>query len=202
MDVLSHFLFAGLVLAAARVPLRLVALAAPFAVLPDLDAVFGAHRATLHSLLALGVVAVAVFAIARAARGTRASSPATLAALAAFAFVTHLALDLPTGVALAYPVTSAAPYWSLQAFHDFALGPFSLEWVLETGVLPGPPTERDPIGLSHAQGSSVLAVANFGIVAAALALAAQLAFNPAVARAFASFRARFARAAPSAEDPE
>lgn len=198
MDVLTHALVPALALAAAGVPLRKAALGGGFGVVPDLDAFVGPHRMLLHNLLALSLVAGAL-ALASRRRHAGVAGVAGVAGLAAFGWASHLALDLPTGIALGYPFTTLSPYWSLQAFHELGGGPLALRFALDAGVLPAPPTLSDPIALAEAGPSSVRAVANFAVMTALVALVAQVAFNPAVGRVAAALRARWSR---GVEGPE
>lgn len=195
MDVLTHALVPALALAAAGLPLRKAALGGLLGVVPDLDAFVGTHRVLLHNVLALALVAGALALALR----RRHADVAGVVGIVAFGWASHLALDLPTGIALGYPFTTLSPYWSLQAFHEIGGGPLALRFALDAGALPAPPTTWNPISLSEPGPSSVRAVSSFAVMTALVALVAQVAFNPAVGRVAAALRARWSR---SVEGPE
>lgn len=107
MDVLAHLVVPLLCLLAARVPVRRALALAPLGLLADVDALVGPHRAVLHNLFAVALVALVVYAVAQSGVG-RVADPGRLAGLAALAYGSHLLLDLPWGVALLWPLVPQA----------------------------------------------------------------------------------------------
>jgi membrane-bound metal-dependent hydrolase YbcI (DUF457 family) len=108
MDLLMHLLLPLLFLLALRVDARRAVLLAPLAVLPDLDALFGLHRALGHSFMPILVVPMAVLAYSKLRRPEW--MPAALMAL--FYLVSHVVLDLG-GVAFLWPLVQEQFYLEL-----------------------------------------------------------------------------------------
>src|SRR3989339_361554 len=68
MDPLMHLVLPLLFLLALRVDTRRAVLLAPLAVLPDLDALFGLHRALGHSFIPIVLVPMAVLVYSKLKR--------------------------------------------------------------------------------------------------------------------------------------
>lgn len=98
MDPLMHLLLPLLFLLALRVDTRRAVLLAPLAILPDLDALFGLHRALGHSFIPILVLPMAVLAYSRFMRPER----MPVAVLTQFYLASHVVLDLG-GVAFLWP---------------------------------------------------------------------------------------------------
>lgn len=103
-----HLLLPLLFLLALRVDARRAVLLAPLAVLPDLDALFGLHRALGHSFIPVLVLPMAILVYARLRR------PEWMAAalLVQFYLASHVVLDLG-GVAFLWPVVQEQFYVQL-----------------------------------------------------------------------------------------
>lgn len=103
-----HLLFPLLFLLALRVDARRAVLLAPLAVLPDLDALFGLHRALGHSFIPVLVLPMALLAYSKYMRPEW--MPA--AVLAQFYLASHVVLDLG-GVAFLWPLVGDQFYLEL-----------------------------------------------------------------------------------------
>ncbi len=108
MDLLMHLLFPLLFLLALRVDTRRAVLLAPLAVLPDLDALFGLHRALGHSFIPILVLPMALLAYSKYMRPEW--MPA--AVLTQFYLASHVVLDLG-GVAFLWPLVGDQFYLEL-----------------------------------------------------------------------------------------
>lgn len=126
MDPLMHLLLPLLFLLALRVDTRRAVLLAPLAVLPDLDALFGLHRALGHSFIPIVVLPMAVMIYSRFARPDW--MPA--AVMAQFYLASHVVLDLG-GVAFLWPLVQEQFYIQLgvtfTASDGFDIG-FEADW--------------------------------------------------------------------------
>lgn len=98
MDPVLHLLLPLLFLIAVGIDKRKAVLLAPFAILPDLDVLFGLHREALHSFLFILVFPIALIAYSRMKK------PEWLlgAFLALFYLASHIVLDF-SGVAFLWP---------------------------------------------------------------------------------------------------
>ena len=126
MDPLMHLLLPLLFLLALRVDTRKAVLLAPLAVLPDLDALFGLHRALGHSFIPVLVVPMAILVYARLRR----PEWMLAALLTQFYLASHVVLDL-AGVAFLWPVVQEQFYVNLgitfTATDGFDIG-FVADW--------------------------------------------------------------------------
>lgn len=105
---MMHLLLPLLFLLALRVDTRRAVLLAPLAVLPDLDALFGLHRALGHSFIPILVAPMALLAYSRLKRPEW--MPAAL--MVQFYLASHVVLDLG-GVAFLWPVVGDQFYLEL-----------------------------------------------------------------------------------------
>lgn len=99
MDPLMHLLLPLLFLLALRVDTRKAVLLAPLAVLPDLDALFGLHRALGHSFVPVLVIPMAILAYAKFKK----PEWMLAAVLTQFYLASHVVLDLGE-VAFLWPI--------------------------------------------------------------------------------------------------
>ena len=126
MDPLMHLLLPLLFLLALKVDARRAVLLAPLAVLPDLDALFGLHRALGHSFIPILVLPMALLAYSHLKR------PEWFAAavVAQFYLASHVVLDLG-GVAFLWPVVQEQFYLqlgvTLTAENGLSIG-FEADW--------------------------------------------------------------------------
>ncbi len=126
MDPLMHLVLPLLFLLALRVDTRRAVLLAPLAVLPDLDALFGLHRALGHSFIPIVLVPMAVLVYSKLKR------PEWVAAalIAQFYLASHVILDLG-GVAFLWPFVQEQFYLELgvtfAASDGFDIG-FTADW--------------------------------------------------------------------------
>jgi len=99
MDPVLHLALPVLFLLALRVDTRMAVLLAPLAIVPDIDAAFGLHRAAFHNFIFVIILPVALIAYSRLKR------PAWLpwALVAQFYLASHVVLDLG-GVAFLWPI--------------------------------------------------------------------------------------------------
>jgi len=105
MDPLMHLLLPLLFLLAIKVDARRALLLAPLAILPDLDALFGLHRALGHSFIPILVVPMAFLAFSYLRRPEWV--PAAI--VAQFYLASHVVLDLG-GVAFLWPIVQEQFY--------------------------------------------------------------------------------------------
>ena len=126
MDPLMHLVLPLLFLLALRVDTRRAVLLAPLAVLPDLDALFGLHRALGHNFIPIVLVPMAVLAFSKFKRPEWV--PAAL--IAQFYLASHVILDLG-GVAFLWPFVQEQFYLELgvtfAASDGFDIG-FMADW--------------------------------------------------------------------------
>jgi len=129
MDPLIHLALPLLFLLAIKVDARKALLLAPLAVLPDLDALFGLHRALGHSFVPILVVPMALLAYSHLRR------PGWVQAvvIVQFYLASHVVLDLG-GVAFLWPVVQDQFYLdlgvTLTANDGFAIG-FEADWGMQ-----------------------------------------------------------------------
>ena len=126
MDPLMHLVLPLLFLLALRVDTRRAVLLAPLAVLPDLDALFGLHRALGHSFIPIVLVPMAVLIYSRLKRPYWV--PVVL--IAQFYLASHVILDMG-GVAFLWPIVQEQFYLDLgvtfTASDGFDIG-FTADW--------------------------------------------------------------------------
>jgi len=129
MDPLMHLVLPLLFLLAVKVDARKALLLAPLAVLPDLDALFGLHRALGHSFIPILVVPMTVLAYSHLKRPEWV--PAAM--IAQFYLASHVVLDLG-GVAFLWPIVEDQFYLNLAVTLDatdgFDIG-FDADWGMQ-----------------------------------------------------------------------
>jgi membrane-bound metal-dependent hydrolase YbcI (DUF457 family) len=118
VDPVTHLIIPLLVMLAARQNTRLVVMLSFFALLPDLDSIFGPHRMVLHNIFVIVLAPLAFLLYARLRK------PELLlpGMIALFFLSSHLLLDLD-GVAFLYPIDQTAymfvPYLEFVTMPDF-----------------------------------------------------------------------------------
>lgn len=126
MDSLMHLMLPLLFLLALRVDARTAVLFAPLAILPDLDALFGLHRALGHSFIPILVLPMALIVYSKLRRPEWMMS----AMLVQFYLASHIVLDLG-GVAFLWPFVQEQFYLDLgvtfTASDGFDIG-FFADW--------------------------------------------------------------------------
>lgn len=129
MDPLMHLLLPLLFLLAIKVDARRALLLAPLAILPDLDALFGLHRALGHSFIPILVVPMAFLAFSYLRRPEWV--PAAI--VAQFYLASHVVLDLG-GVAFLWPIVQEQFYLrmglTLTADDGIDIG-FEADWGMQ-----------------------------------------------------------------------
>ncbi len=129
MDPLMHLVLPLLFLLAIKVDARRAVLLAPLAVLPDLDALFGLHRALGHSFIPILVVPMAILAFSHFKRPEW--MPAAI--IAQFYLASHVVLDLG-GVAFLWPFVEDQFFLrfavTLNASDGFDIG-FDADWGMQ-----------------------------------------------------------------------
>lgn len=130
MDPLMHILLPVLFLLAIRMNPKMVLLYAPFAILPDFDALFGLHRAAFHGFIVAVLIPLALVAYSKYKR------PEWLAGstLILFYLASHVVLDLG-GVAFLWPFTTDMFYFDPQVTFKIT-GGVAFDFNLEYGVKP------------------------------------------------------------------
>jgi membrane-bound metal-dependent hydrolase YbcI (DUF457 family) len=126
MEPLMHLVLPLLFLLALRVDARKALIFAPLAILPDLDALFGLHRALGHSFIPIVVLPMILLAYAKYWRPEWMFS----ALLVQFYLASHVVLDLG-GVAFFWPFVQQQFYFepgiTFAASDGFDIG-FTLEY--------------------------------------------------------------------------
>lgn len=118
-----------LILLALRQDHRLIIPLSIFAILPDLDALIGIHRATFHNIFVLVLIPLIFILIVRMKR----PNLVLPGLIVLFYLVSHLVLDMG-GVALLYPFYDQAFY--LQPALHFQTGPvLDFDFVIDYGTM-------------------------------------------------------------------
>ena len=135
MDLLFHWLIPAVILLAfSNIDKRTILLLSVFAVLPDVDALFGMHRMVLHSIFIV-IIPLALYVISKKHK--------LIFILIAYFLLSHVLLDLASpGVSLLYPVTDERVYFSANfMFKDWEITP-----VIEYGTAENVKTGGSPAG--------------------------------------------------------
>jgi len=145
MDPLMHLMLPMLLLLALRIEPRKVVMFAPLAILVDLDALFGLHRALFHSFIPILVLPAILLAY---------SKPEWMlsSVLVMFYLVSHVVLDLG-GVAFLWPFVHDQFYLDPQITFAASDG-FDIGFSLEYGMKP-----LEPMGTT-----SLLSDYGFGLI--------------------------------------
>jgi len=98
MDPIVHLLLPVLFLLAIKIDTRKVLMFAPFAIIPDFDALFGMHREVLHSFIPILVLPIGLMIYSKLKRPEWMLS----AMLVQFYLASHIVLDLG-GVTFLWP---------------------------------------------------------------------------------------------------
>jgi membrane-bound metal-dependent hydrolase YbcI (DUF457 family) len=112
---------------------KTILLLSVFALLPDVDALFGMHRMVLHSIFIV-IIPLALYVISRKHK--------LIFILIAYSLLSHILLDLAyPGVSLLYPVMDERFYFSADfMFKDWEITP-AIEYGMKY-VKPG----KSPVG--------------------------------------------------------
>jgi len=126
VDPVVHLILPMLLLLAAKLDSRVVVPLAVFAIVPDLDSLFGPHRMVLHNLFVIVGIPLAFILIARVKK----PSLILPGAVIMFYLVSHIVLDM-SGVALLYPFYGEAfffiPHVNLTTAPSLSFDVFA-EW--------------------------------------------------------------------------
>jgi hypothetical protein len=148
MDPLMHLMLPMLLLLALRIEPRKVVMFAPLAILVDLDALFGLHRALFHSFIPVLVLPAILLAYSRLKRPEWMLS----SVLVMFYLVSHVVLDLG-GVAFLWPFVHDQFYLDPQITFTASDG-VDIGFSLEYGMKP-----LEPMGTT-----SLLSDYGFGLI--------------------------------------
>jgi len=128
MDPLIHLMLPLLFLLAIRVDQKKALLLAPLAILPDLDALFGLHRALGHSFVPILVIPMGFLLYSRYLR----PEWVPYAIIAQFYLASHVVMDLG-GVAFLWPLVDQQFYFEPEVTFT-ADGGFSIGLGLDYGM--------------------------------------------------------------------
>ncbi len=142
MDPLFHFIFPVLILLALKIEPRKVLLLSPFTLLPDLDALIPPHRATMHNLVICLIIPM-IFLIYTYYRKKEYIEHVLIIQ---FFLISHIFLDIESGgVALFYPFTDDAYYFSVSIIMSPDSGGQTLNLIVDYGV------HDEPLSLTEAE---------------------------------------------------
>lgn len=135
MDPLFHFIFPVLILLALKIEPRKVLLLSPFTLLPDLDALIPPHRATMHNLVLCLIIPVILLIYTY----YRKKEYVGHVLIIQFYLISHIILDIESGgIALFYPFTNDAYYFSISIIMSPDSGGQSLKLIVDYGVYDKP----------------------------------------------------------------
>lgn len=153
MDPVLHLLLPILFLLAIRVDAKKVIMLAPLAIIPDLDAAFGLHRAVLHSFVPVLVIPLGLIIYSKLRRPDWMIG----ALLAQFYLASHVVLDLG-GVAFLWPFVKDQFFFEPQLQFNL-LGGVNFIFHLHYGLRP-----FQPMGTTDFLSESGFAVIFLGIL--------------------------------------
>lgn len=162
MDPVSHILFPALVALSLKFDPKKVFSLLPFAILPDLDVIFGlsAHRVLFHNFIFVIVLPLVVFIYIR----KEAPGKLSWMGMGWFFLISHIILDLQSGFSFFWPISRKAPYISLEVGAEMGAIFPRISLILDYGIASGPPEFTGEATILPATTFLVVLLVSFGAI--------------------------------------